>query len=115
MVITTPSGYEVTIKERFTYGDNRRLQRELLAGAKFKKVKNTTVLDEVSPTSLYDVQDKMVSILVVKIKKGDKEYTEDLLNEVLSWDVQDADIVYRTVTEISDKLNKEAQIQGEKK
>ena len=51
MVITTPSGYEVTIKERFTYGDNRRLQRELLANAKFKNKNGKTVLDEINPTS----------------------------------------------------------------
>jgi hypothetical protein len=90
MILKTPSGYEVELKDKLSFGELRQLQKGLFEGIKSEMGK----VPEIEFNRLIEYSEKAFPYLVVKITKGGKVVTGDLLEEVNSWDVEDAELVF---------------------
>lgn len=104
MIITTPSGYNVTIKDYMSFGASREIQRVTLSTVKVmvngskKEVKEDNAF-ELSPTIYYDMQDKAIELLVEKIEKSEQVITSDFVKEISNWSKEDAKPVYDKIDE----------------
>lgn len=107
MVITTPSGYKVTVKDFITFGQRRELERILISASKVNP--QTQTMGEISPSALYDVQDKAVEMLVTQIEKGHEQQiiASGFVSEIASWKEEDGAVVYAKINEITTPKSQE--------
>lgn len=97
MILKTPSGYSVELKDKLTFGEMRELQKGLFAGIKSEIGK----APEIEMVKLLEYGEKAFPYLVVKIIKDGKEVEGDLLAEVNSWSNEDGEAVFNQITTIS--------------
>lgn len=112
MVIETPSGYKVTIKDNFTYGDYKKLIKSFLKTSEVDFDKTTTdkvALKNMTADKLIEYQEFAIDILINKIEIGDKVITSDFKKTIDEWSIQDGESVYSEISKII------AKTQGEKK
>ena len=108
MKITTPSGYEVEIKDVLTFRDKRSIDSVMYDSVKAEDVDRDDVekskkeiMGKIKPSELLGSrQDKSIDFLVISIKIGDTLITENFANTILDWGVADAQVV----TDIIDKI-----------
>jgi len=97
MIIKTPSGYSVELKDKLTFGEMRELQKGLFTGVKAEVGKSP----EIETVKLLEYAEKAFPFLVIKIIKDGKEVTGDLMAEVNSWDNGDGEAVFAQITAVS--------------
>ena len=97
MIITTPSGYEVELKDKLNFGEMRELQKVLFTGLKSEVGKSP----EIELSRLLEYSEKAFPILVKKITKNGVEVTGNLLDEVNKWDNEDGQAAFDKITEIA--------------
>jgi len=108
MKITTPSGYEVEIKDVLTFRDKRSIDSVMYDSVKAEDIDRDDVekskkeiMGKVKPSELLGSrQDKSIDFLVISIKIGDTLITENFADTILDWGVADAQVV----TDIIDKI-----------
>jgi len=108
MKITTPSGYEVEIKDILTFRDKRSIDSVMYDSVKAEDVDRDDVekskkeiMGKIKPSELLGSrQDKSIDFLVISIKIGETLITENFANTILDWGVADAQVV----TDIIDKI-----------
>ena len=108
MKITTPSGYEVEIKDVLTFRDKRSIDSVMYDSVKAEDIDRDDVekskkeiMGKVKPSELLGSrQDKSIDFLVISIKIGETLITENFANTILDWGVADAQVV----TDIIDKI-----------
>lgn len=97
MILKTPSGYSVELKDKLTFGEMRELQKGLFAGMKTEVGK----APEIDFVKLLEYTERAFPYLVIKIIKDGKEVEGDLLAEVNSWSNEDGESVFNQITAIS--------------
>ncbi len=111
MTITTPSGYEVYLKEALTFGQRREYNRLILSGAKIKPLQNKVETEEdikidmpeLDPDLAFQSQDLAFKFLVEKIVIDGTEYTDKFQDLVMNWQEEDGQAVYNAISEITKK------------
>jgi len=106
MVVNTPSKYIIEIKDFVSFGLERALQRIYAKGSQITTnnsgdPKNPKTLVNFSGEIVLDAEDYALEHLVIKITKGDKVITSGFLEEVNSWERQDASIVYDAINKMT--------------
>lgn len=134
MVITTPSGYKVTLKDFLPFGFKRQLEKMFyehfkLKGEDFKKAATTENKDEIgasvediSGSVLYEMQEKALEFLIDKIEIPQEEGKSDLVltdkNKIMemiySWKEEDGNAVMVKVNEMTKLGGEEAEKKIEK-
>jgi hypothetical protein len=108
MVITTPSGYKVTLKEEadLTYRDRRSIQRVFLSKAQINNENNKSNIN-LNATTILDAQEALLKLIIVSIADKDgKALDGDLFEVVMNWkNPADADAVFDVVDELFAKIN----------
>ena len=104
MIVKTPSGYEVHLKEYLSFGQKRQLQKFMYSKMRVKQVageggKAKAEIEEFSVDFMQELQDKAFEMLVEKIIIDGKEYTEDLYNMVMGWKEADGQVLYAKIDE----------------
>lgn len=104
MVITTPSKYEVHIKDYLSFGEKRQIEK-LVASKVMVKAggKEQVNVEPVSGSLNYEMQDLAFGFLVQKIIKGEEEITTKLYDEVMSWREEDGSVVFDAINEVTSK------------
>jgi hypothetical protein len=97
MLIKTPSGYEVTLKDSLNYGQSLELQKILFKGMKVETGKGA----ELNFENMLDYTAKAFPFLVVSIVKDGKAVEGDLYQEVMSWPVEDGRAVDEAIGKIT--------------
>ena len=115
MIITTPSGYKVTLKEKLSFGETRDLQKFLLAGEKVEMVDGKPLQPKVSMDRAMNYSEKAVDFLVTNIDKGGTIITSDFNKEIYNWDEADGQAVFEQVDKILKPTKTEKAIIEEKK
>ncbi len=104
MIITTPSGYEVHLKDFLTFGEKRQLEKLVASKIRVKADANKQVdIEPVEGSINYEMQDMAFNFLIQKIVKGEEEITAKLYEEVMSWREEDGDPVYEALDKITAK------------
>lgn len=116
MVFKTPSGFEVTLKDNFTYGDYRKIVKSFLRNTSVNfsgvtKDKKTPEFSEMSADKILDYQEYALDVLILKIIKNGKEITANFKTEIDSWLMPDGQAIYVEVDKVLNKIN----ASGEKK
>lgn len=102
MVIKTPSGYEVTLKDFLSFGEKRELMKPIMAHTKITPSDgNKANIQEMSIDFIDDVQDKAFSFLVQKIKINGEEMTTNLYDVVMNWPEKDGVAVFDAIDQIT--------------
>lgn len=133
MVITTPSGYQVTLKDFLPFGFKRQLEKMFyehfkLKGEDFKKAAGDTnkdeigaSVDDISGSVLYDMQEKALEFLVEKVEiKQDGGASlilskkDEIMQAVYSWKEEDGQAIMDKVNELTKLGGKEAEKKIEK-
>ena len=115
MIITTPSGYKVTLKEKLSFGETRDLQKFLLAGEKVEMVDGKPQQPKVSMDRAMNYSEKAVDFLVTSIDKNGTIITSDFNKEIYGWDEADGQAVFNQVDNILKPTKSEKAIIEEKK
>jgi hypothetical protein len=93
----TPNGHKVYIKPRLTFGEIRALERIQVSRYELDPVTKKIAYNG---SSVYDAEDYAFKCLVTKIiDKEGKEFTNDLLLVVNTWEKDDGDFVYKKINE----------------
>jgi len=101
MILTTPSGYEVHIKDFLSFGEKRQLEKFIASKVMVKADSKQQV--EVSGSLNYEMQDMAFSFLIQKIVKAEEEITTKLYDEVMSWREEDGQAVFDAINEVTSK------------
>jgi len=108
MVIKTPSGYKVTLKEEgdLTYRDRRSIQKVFLSKAKVTNENNKPNFD-LDASTILDAQEALLKVIIVSITDVEEKPMEgDLFEVVMNWkNAEDADAVFNIVDELFAKIN----------
>lgn len=116
MLFKTPSGYEVTLKENFTYGDYRKIVKAFLKNASVNlnpadKDKKMPEFSQMTGDKILDYQEYALDVLILKIAKAGKEITTNFKIEIDSWPMADGQAIYEQIDKTLGKIN----ASGEKK
>lgn len=102
MTITTPSGYEVSIKDFLSFGEKRQLEKLIASRIKIKADSNQKIdMAPVDASINYEMQDMAFGFLVQKIIKGEQEITTNLYDEIMSWPEGDGQAVFNAINEVT--------------
>lgn len=105
MIIKTPSGYEVTLKDSLTFGESRILQRSLISGAKVEIGENKKA-PEIDLANAFEYTELALPYLVISIKKDDKLIEGDCTKEIMGWPQEDGQAVFDKLDEILRPVDK---------
>lgn len=114
MVYKTPSGYEVTLKDNFTYGDYRKIVKSFLRNTEVdfnKSTEKKAELKGMSADKLLDYQEYALDVLIVKIVRDGKEVISNFKVEIDNWPMADGEAIYKEIEKVLAVVNKV----GEKK
>src|SRR5262245_38298935 len=102
MIITTPSGYEVHLKDYLSFGEKRQLEK-LIASRVMVKTDGSQKVDiaPVEGSINYDMQDMAFGFLVLKVVKDGQELTANLYDEIMSWREADGQAVFNAINEVT--------------
>lgn len=103
MQITTPSGYQITLIEKLTYGDVLKLQKALTTGAKVELGDDGVTVPSLPSERLYDYMDVALKIIVKEVVVNGEPVTGSLYQTIMSWDPEDGEIVSKAVEDIAGK------------
>lgn len=104
MIINTPSGYEVHLREKLNFGQKRELETTLMSGMKIEiKRDGLNQIPEMDMGSLLAYAYKAIPYYVTKIVKDGKEITDNIAAEIDSWDEEDGEFVLHEVDKLSAK------------
>ncbi len=104
MTITTPSGYEVHIKDYLAFGEKRQLEKLIASKIKVSTDSNQKIdIAPVEGSINYEMQDMAFGFLVQKIVKEGEELTAKLYDEVMSWREEDGQVVFQAIDEVTSK------------
>lgn len=109
MIITTPSGYEVHLKDFLSFGEKRQLEKLIASKIKVRTDGSSKKVDvePVEGTINYDMQDMAFRFLVLKIiKKTDsdsQEITSNIYDEVMTWQEEDGNAVFAAIDQVTSK------------
>ncbi len=104
MTITTPSGYEVHLKDYLAFGEKRQLEKLIASKIKVSTDVNQKVdIAPVEGSINYEMQDMAFAFLVQKIVKDGEELTTKLYDEVMTWKEEDGTVVYEAIDKITAK------------
>ena len=111
MIVTTPSGYKVTLKDFLSFGDKRKLLNQFLSetSISMSDQKNPKISD-LKGNIFTKYQDFAFGLLVTQIEKDGKVLTENLYEEVMGWREEDGDFIYKEVTKIANLKEVEKKI-----
>lgn len=115
MIITTPSGYKVTLKEKLSFGETRDLQKFLLAGEKVEMVDGKPQQPKVSLDRAMNYSEKAVDFLVTSIDKNGTIISSDFNKEIYNWDEADGQAVFDQVDKLLKPDKGEKELAAEKK
>ena len=76
MLITTPSGFKVTVKDNFTYGDYRKIVKSFLKGSEVdlaNSTKEKVEIKNMTADKFLEYQDYAFDVLIIKIVRDGKE------------------------------------------
>lgn len=110
MIITTPSGYEVTLKDHLTFGDTRKIQKAFFSGIKLEVgqptpgVETKPKIPEINMSAMLEYKEKALPIVVTKVVKDGKELTQNLDIEISGWDYADGQAVFDAMDKIVDPV-----------
>jgi hypothetical protein len=104
MVITTPSGYEVHIKDFLAFGEKRQLEKFIASRIMVKAGSDKQVdIAPVEGSINYEMQDMAFGFLVQKIIKDSNEITTNIYDEVMTWREEDGQVVFEAIDEVTSK------------
>ena len=104
MTITTPSGYEVYLKDSLAFGEKRQLEKLIASHIRVKADANQKVdMAPIEGSVNYEMQDMAFGFLIQKIVKEGQEITSGLYDEVMSWKEADGTVVYEAIDKITAK------------
>lgn len=98
MILKTPSGYVVELKDKLNFGEMREFQKALFTGVKGD---TTGKAPEIDLAKMSEYPEKAFPFIVVKITKDEKDVEGDLLKEVYTWDNEDGVALFDKITEIT--------------
>lgn len=102
MIITTPSGFEVHIKDYLSFGEKRQLEKLIASRITVKANANQKVdISPVEGSINYEMQDMAFGFLVQKIVKESEELTTNLYDEIMSWREADGKAVFDAINEVT--------------
>lgn len=102
MLLTTKSGYKVTIKDVMSFGDRRKLLRPILESAKFDATSGSVHTSDISGAYVFEMQDNAVRLLVTEIEFQDGTIlTDNLIDIIQGWGEEDGQAVYDLVNKIA--------------
>ncbi len=102
MIITTPSGYEVHVKDFLSFGEKRQLEKLIASRIKVKAdADNKVDISPVDGSVNYEMQDMAFGFLVQKILKEGAEITTSLYDEIMSWHEADGKAVFDAINEVT--------------
>lgn len=103
MLIKTPSGYSVTLKDFLSFGEKREISKPIMARTKIKPAQGGKEADiqEMTFDFLDEMQDKAFGFLVQKIEIAGEEKTEGLYEIVMSWPEKDGQAVFDAIDKIT--------------
>ena len=105
MIINTPSGYVVHLKDELSFGEDREIQKKLIATVKMKP--GTKAEDiEINGTIAYELEEMACRYLVTKVVINGQESTSNLYELILSWGKEDGAAVFKAVNEITKEKQK---------
>lgn len=109
MIIKTPSGYEVEIKDKLNFGETRKLQKSFFQDTKLEFYTDKTgerkvKMPEFDMAKILEYTERSIPLLVSKITKGDVVITENLMAEIDSWSSEDGQAVFEQVTNLAQEL-----------
>ena len=108
MKITTPSGYEVVLKEEndLTYRDRRSIQKVFLSDTKISNDTSEKNFN-INAGTILDAQDALLKIMLKSMTdKAGKAIEGDLFEVVMNWkEAKDADAIFEVVNEVFGRLN----------
>lgn len=105
MVIKTPSGYSVELKDFLTFGQRRAIEKLLISKSKINP--QTQSLSDIEPSLLYEVQDEAFKMLVTKIINDKGTVVEgDLFKFVNELPEEDGQLIYKTINDITNSQGK---------
>jgi len=103
MVITTPSGYEVYLKEYFTFGQKRQLMKIIYAKMRIKPSgTGKAEVQDFSVDFMQELQDQAFKMIIEKIVIDKKEYIDGLYEMVMSWKEEDGQVVYEKIDSMTE-------------
>jgi hypothetical protein len=109
ITLTTPSGWKAVIKPFMTFGDKRALERVFAEGMTLDAKGDP----HASGKSVYDAQDKAVSLMVTELTHEDGRTSNDA-QTILAWIMgmpeEDGRMIYDKVNELTNPTP-----QGEKR
>jgi hypothetical protein len=104
MILTTPSGYEVHIKDFLSFGEKRQLEKFIASKVMVKAdSKRQVEVEPVSGSLNYEMQDMAFGFLIQKIIKVEEEITTKLYDEVMTWKEEDGQAVFDAINEVTSK------------
>ena len=110
MIVTTPNGIKATFKSQddLTFGDQRELEKIFLKGVEIPvdvkgDNKNPNVKLNVNGELMFALQDKILSVVLMKLEFPDGTIkTENLLDEVMKLKAIDGQAIYAEVNKFLD-------------
>lgn len=108
VVLLLPSGYEVTLKPRLSFGEKRQVTKVMSSKMTLdpqKKEANT----EINGAAMMEAQDLTVKLMLVQVKKTDGTVLtgEQAYSEVYAMNDTDGEAVYAKVDELTAPITTE--------
>lgn len=101
MIIETPSGYKVHLRETLTFGQKRLLQRTLLSAMKLDAGKGSVVtMKDMDSSKALDIEEQAFGVLCDKIEADGKTISSDFWAVVQNWSEADGQVVFDAVDKI---------------